>query len=45
MVQIEHHAAGYGFDHAGSRHHDPMASQSARLTTNTFFDQHLQVHG
>ena len=45
MVQIEHYAAGYGFDHAGSRHHDPMASQSARRMTNTFFDQHLQVHG
>ena len=44
MVQIERYAAAYGFDHAGSRHHDPMASQSARLITNTFFDQHLQSH-
>jgi carboxymethylenebutenolidase len=45
MVQIERYAAGYGFDHAGSRHHDPMASQSARRITNTFFDLHLQGPG
>ena len=45
MVQIERYAAAYGFDHAGSRHHDPMASQSARSMTHTFFDQHLQSHG
>jgi carboxymethylenebutenolidase len=45
MVQIERYAAAYGFDHAGSRHHDPMASQSARRITHTFLDQHLQSHG
>jgi carboxymethylenebutenolidase len=45
MVQIERYAAAYGFDHAGSRHHDPMASQSARRITHTFLDQHLQAHG
>jgi carboxymethylenebutenolidase len=41
MVQIERYAAAYGFDHAGSRQHDPMASLAARLTTSSFFDKHL----
>jgi carboxymethylenebutenolidase len=45
MVQIERYAAAYGFDHAGSRQFDAMASQSARRITHTFFDQHLQAHG
>ena len=45
MVQIERYAAAYGFDHAGNRLHDQMASQSARLKTLTFFDQHLRSHG
>ena len=43
MVQIERYEAAYGFDHAGSRHHDPMASQSARLKTTAFFDKHLKL--
>ncbi|WP_312259668.1 alpha/beta fold hydrolase [Limnohabitans sp.] len=41
MVQIEQYNAAYGFDHAGSRQHDPHASQSARLKTFTFFDRYL----
>jgi carboxymethylenebutenolidase len=43
MVQIERYAAAYGFDHAGSRPHDPVASQTARFKTNTFFDKYLDV--
>ena len=43
MVQIERYDAAYGFDHAGSRQHDPMASQTARLITSSFFDKHLKV--
>ena len=42
-VQIEQYEAAYGFDDAGSRQHDPMASQSARLKTSAFFDKHLNV--
>lgn len=42
MVHIERYDAAYGFDHAGSRQHDPMASQSARLQTCSFFDKHLK---
>jgi carboxymethylenebutenolidase len=41
VVQIEQYDAAYGFDDAGSRQHDPLASQSARLKTNTFFDKFL----
>ena len=41
MVQIERYDAAYGFDHAGSRQHDPLASQTARLKTTSFFDKHL----
>ena len=41
MVQIEQYDAAYGFDHTGSRHHDPVASQTARLKTTTFFDKYL----
>lgn len=43
MVQIERYAAGYGFDHPGSRQHDPMASQAARLKTSSFFDKYLNL--
>jgi carboxymethylenebutenolidase len=43
MVHIERYDAAYGFDHAGSRQHDPMASQSARLQTCSFFDKHLKA--
>lgn len=42
MVHIERYDAAHGFDHAGSRLHDPVASQSARLKTHLFFDKHLQ---
>lgn len=41
MVQIERYEAAYGFDHAGSRQHDPLASQLARRKTCSFFDQYL----
>jgi carboxymethylenebutenolidase len=41
MVQIEQYDAAYGFDDVGSRQHDPVASQSARLKTSAFFDTHL----
>lgn len=41
MVQIERYDAAYGFDHTGSRHHDPVASQTARLKTTAFFDKYL----
>jgi carboxymethylenebutenolidase len=41
MVQIERYDAAYGFDHAGSRQHDTLASQTARLKTSSFFDKHL----
>lgn len=41
MVQIEQYDAAYGFDHAGSRQHDPEASQMARLKTSAFFDKYL----
>jgi len=41
MVQIERYDAAYGFDHASSRQHDPMASQTARLKTGAFFDKYL----
>lgn len=41
MVQIERYDATYGFDHAGSRQHDPVASQSARVKTCDFFDKYL----
>jgi carboxymethylenebutenolidase len=43
MVQIHHYEAAYGFDHAGSRQHDPIASQAARLKTNLFFEKYLKV--
>ena len=43
LVQIEQYDAAYGFDHAGSRQHDPAASQSARRITCAFFDKHLKV--
>ena len=43
MVQIERYDAAYGFDHAGSRQHDPMASQAARLKSISFLDQYLTV--
>jgi len=42
MVEIHHYEAAYGFDQDGSRHHDLIASQSARLKTNLFFDKHLK---
>jgi len=42
MVHIERYDAAYGFDHASSRLHDPVASQSARRQTHLFFDKHLQ---
>jgi len=41
MVQIHQYEATYGFDQGGSRLFDPVASQSARLKTNVFFDTHL----
>jgi len=41
MVQIEQYDAAYGFDHAGSRQHEPVASHAARLTTVAFFEKHL----
>lgn len=41
MVQIERYDAAYGFDHAGSRQHNPLAAQTARLKTSSFFDKHL----
>jgi carboxymethylenebutenolidase len=41
VVQIEQYDAAYGFDDAGSRQHDLVASQAARLKTSAFFDQHL----
>ena len=41
MVQIEQYDAGYGFDNVGSRQHDLMASQAARLKTSAFFDKYL----
>ena len=43
MVQIERYDAAYGFDHAGSRQFDAMASQSARLKTTAFLDEHLKI--
>ena len=43
MVQIERYDAAYGFDHAGSRQFDAMASQSARLKTTAFLDEHLKM--
>ncbi len=43
MVQIERYDAAYGFDHAGSRQHDPMVSQAARLKSISFLDQYLTV--
>jgi carboxymethylenebutenolidase len=43
MVQIHHYEAAYGFDHDGSRQHDPIASQAARLKTKLFFDKHLKL--
>jgi len=43
MLQIERYDAAYGFDHAGSRQHDPVASQLARLKTTAFFDAHLKI--
>jgi carboxymethylenebutenolidase len=43
VVQIERYDAAYGFDHAGSRQHDPVASHAARLITGAFFDKHLKV--
>jgi carboxymethylenebutenolidase len=43
MVQIERYEAAYGFDHAGSRQHDPVASQVARLETTAFFDAQLKI--
>ncbi len=43
MVQIERYDAAYGFDHAGSRQYDPVASHAARLITGAFFDKHLKV--
>ncbi len=41
MVQIHRYDAAYGFDHAGSRQHDPVASQTANLKTTAFFDKYL----
>jgi carboxymethylenebutenolidase len=41
MVRIEQYDAAYGFDHAGSRQHDPVASQTARSRTSVFFDKYL----
>jgi carboxymethylenebutenolidase len=43
MVQIERYDAAYGFDHAGSRQHDPMASQAARLKTISFLNKYLTI--
>lgn len=43
MVQIERYDAAYGFDHAGSRQFDAMASQVARLKTTSFLDKYLNV--
>lgn len=42
MVQIERCDAGYGFDHAGSRLYDPMASRTARQASGSFFDKYLK---
>lgn len=41
LVQIERYDAAYGFDHAGNPQHDLLASQSARLKTQSFFDRYL----
>jgi len=41
MVQLEHWEAGYGFDHASSRHHNAQASASARLKSTAFLDKYL----
>lgn len=41
LVQIERYDAAYGFDHAGKPQHDLLASQSARLKTQSFFDRYL----
>lgn len=41
MVHIEQYDAAYGFDDVGSRNHDPVASQTARLKTTAFFDKYL----
>jgi carboxymethylenebutenolidase len=41
VVQIHRYDAAYGFDDVGSRQHDLVASQSARLKTSAFFDTHL----
>ena len=43
MVQIERYDAAYGFDHAASRQHDPLASQVARGKTGDFFDKYLSA--
>jgi carboxymethylenebutenolidase len=43
MVQIERYEAAYGFDHAGSRQHDSVASQSARQQTCAFLDKYLTI--
>lgn len=43
MVQIERYDASYGFDHADSRQHDPLASQTARLKTCAFLDNYLKI--
>lgn len=43
MVQIERYDAAYGFDHAASRQHDPLASQAARGKTGDFFDRYLSI--
>ena len=41
VVQIDQYDAAYGFDDAGSRQHDLVASQAARLKTSAFFDAYL----
>lgn len=41
MIQIERYDAAYGFDHAGSRQHDALASDAARRKTFSFIDKHL----
>jgi len=43
VVQIEQYDAAYGFDDVGSRQHDRVASQAARLKTSAFFDKYLNV--
>jgi carboxymethylenebutenolidase len=43
LVQIERYDAAYGFDHAASRQHDPLASQAARGKTGDFFDRYLSI--